>query len=96
MKKGFSKVEGLYAFWRYDSFPYVLGGPVSTMNERGDVTIPTYGNGVVTPIKIVPYDAGRKLLEQIDALRAEHREVLDKLNDDFTARVLALIPEAKR
>lgn len=59
--------EKLYAFWRYDQFPYVLGGTVTKMFDNGTVETKEYGRGsCFTPIKIVPLKAGMIIKRDLD------------------------------
>ena len=77
----------MFAFWKYDLFPYVLGGEVEKMDERGCVETKNYGPGRwFTPIKLLPVEPGRALLAKLEALEAEHDEALTALNNDFTVR----------
>jgi hypothetical protein len=55
--------ERLYAFWRYDQFPYVLGGAVVQMHADGLVETENYGRGAhFRPIKLtLPAELGAAL-----------------------------------
>lgn len=49
----------LFAFWRYDLFPYVLGGKIVDVSPKGLVAIEGYGYGSwFRTFKIVPFEEG--------------------------------------
>ena len=92
-----SKMKDLFAFWRYDFFPYVLGGPVDAMDEKGNVQTTNYGYGRwFRPIKLVPLVAGKELLAKLEVLRTEHLEAKRKLDEEWRAKIAALMPEVDR
>lgn len=87
----------LYAFWRNDVYPYVLGGPVTKMDEEGRVQTRNYGPGHwFTPIKLLPHKSATKLLEELAKLREEYLQALSVLNADYRGRVTQLMPELKK
>lgn len=63
----------LYAFWKHSSFPYVLGGPVTKMNDNGTVETKNFGKGYYfMPFKIVPLKTGQALQKALDRLEERH------------------------
>jgi hypothetical protein len=85
----------LYAFWRHGTFPYVLGGTIKTMAANGVVECHEYGGGRrFMPIKILPAEAGRKLLLKLKALEIEHRKAQEAFDVEWEERLKALLPEA--
>jgi len=91
------KMKGLFALWRYDLFPYVLGGTVDLMSAKGNVNTVEYGYGMnFTPIKLMPVKAGKALLAKLMELREEHRAATKKLNDEFMEKIYALLPEVRK
>lgn len=64
--------QQLFAFWKYDVFPYILGAAVLEMKSDGRVVVEGYGGAAFQPVKLLPLDAGRKLWEQLKELRIEH------------------------
>lgn len=90
------KVKGLFAFWTYDSFPYVLGAPIDEMDEEGRVQAPIFGKGYwFRPIKIVPVAEGEKLLAKLELLTEEEREARNNLRQEFLSKVNTLVPFLK-
>lgn len=96
IRDGFKPITGLFAFWSYDLFPFVLGGPVMAMDSLGRVQVSTYGGGVFMPIKLVPLAVGIEKLKTLEVLRAGQRKAIETLNEAWFANVLQVIPEAKR
>lgn len=79
----------LYAFWRYDYFPYVLGGTVTKINDDSTVSIKEYGNARFAPLKIVPFKAGMVIQQDLDKkkeLRRISLEAVNKKADDELKR----------
>ncbi len=52
----------MYAFWRYDLFPFIVGGEVITMLKDGKVKTVC---GIVNPLKVLPLAGGLELAEYI-------------------------------
>jgi hypothetical protein len=76
--------QRLYAFWKYDQFPFVLGGEVTAMQSDGSVETVGYGKGYwFTPFKIVPLADGRKIAKELERLRAEYRQAQATLAKEF-------------
>lgn len=66
-------MEGYYAFWNYDTCPYLLGGEITQMRDNGRVETKQYGKGhFFMPVKILPAEQGKKLLAELDRLRADY------------------------
>jgi len=61
----------LYAFWKYDTFPYVLGGEVKDINNKGLVYIVSY-LGWFKPIIILPLEDGKIIHEKIKSISDDY------------------------
>ncbi len=84
--------SSLFALWRYDQFPYFVGGEVVLMNSRGYVQTKEYGRQYrMNPTKVLPLEAGRKLLEDLKALKSRRAEALNAFNDGYVAELNALL-----
>ena len=81
-----TKAPRLFAFWKYDLFPYYLGGAVKRMDEKGRVYIKSY-QGWFKPLILLPLDEGKRLNEELEKLRAKHRLLTEELNKRLTAEV---------
>lgn len=84
-------MKGYYAFWRYDLFPYILGGTITKMKENGCVETVEYGKGnYFRPMKILPEDAGKELHEKIRILEKEHNAALKEFKADWDLKMAKL------
>lgn len=84
--------QRLYAFWKYDLFPFVLGGEITSMTSDGKVETVGYGKGYYfNPFKIVPLTEGKRIAKELEILRAEHQKATAKFNQEFNARVASII-----
>ena len=88
------KSHKLFAFWRYSSYPYVLGGTITKMRDDGFVETVEYGPGRgFNPVKILPLAQGKALMAKIEALRNAQREAVTKLDQEWRKKILAIFPE---
>jgi hypothetical protein len=78
---------GLFAFWGYDQFPYVLGGPVEKVMDGGIIKSTNYGGSCFKPLIILPEEEGEMLLIQLEELRKEHREELKRVKAEFQIKL---------
>jgi hypothetical protein len=70
------KATDLFAFWRYDLFPYVLGAQVIEMRADGWVSTKGYGHYWFKPTKLLPLVEGKKLWERLLELQTNQRQKL--------------------
>jgi hypothetical protein len=92
------KVSGLFAFWRYDTYPYVLGGVVDMMDDQGLVRVPSYGNAWFMPIKLMPIRKGKELLGALKGphgLEGQRRQALESFDALWDETLFALFPDAR-
>lgn len=82
----------LYAFWRYDQYPYVLHGEVAEMKDDGGVTLKSYAGMYVKPLLLLPLGSGRQVGEQIDKLRADYKEAKLKLKETWRQNAAVVLP----
>lgn len=75
--------QELYAFWKYDLFPYTLGGKVVKFAAGGLVQVEGYGNMLFRPIGIVQYDEGVEIMSKIKKIKEEHKAEIDRVNNHF-------------
>lgn len=77
-------MKGYFAFWKYDGWPPWLGGRILHMRPNGMVITENYGPGCsFKPVKILPPEAGKKLLKELNDLAAQYRKAEDKLRDEW-------------
>ena len=87
--------QELFAFWKYDLFPYVLGAKILEMKEDGRVLAEGYSSYLFRPIKILPLEPGRTLFAQLKVLKQEYDTNLELLKIDYDKKLLAIFPEIK-
>lgn len=61
-----------YAFWKYDSAPYLLGGEIEEFKSDGRVKIKGFTGMLFHPVKIVPLATGIKLKKLLDIAEANY------------------------
>jgi hypothetical protein len=82
----------LFAFWKYDQFPFVLGGTVEDINEEGLVQTKEYGKGFwFNPVKMLPLKEGKELLAKLNNLDYERRKAMKVMDKQFDKKVKDLI-----
>jgi len=87
-------LDGLFAFWRSDTLPFVCGGHVTRMKENGSVETKEYGKGYFwKPIKLLPAERGVELMRRFEALGKEHREAQRKFDAEWRAKAEKLFAE---
>ena len=90
-------MDNFYAFWRHDHFPYLLGGTVTKMDERGRVQTDQYGVGSwFCPVKILPLRAGLALHAKLRAATEDYRLAQARLHVAAMAEIVALVPEVEK
>jgi hypothetical protein len=87
------KTAPLFAFWKYDTFPYCLGSEVVEMRPNGAVLTKDFPGMSFMPIKIVPLATGRKLKEALKTLEGERRAAINEVKDEYFAKLKELVPE---
>lgn len=77
----------LYAFWRYDLYPYILGAPVEKIEDNGTVIPPSYGGFRYKPFFVTSFKNGVALKAQLENLTLLQKEAINAVNADFGARL---------
>lgn len=62
--------QRLFAFWKYDLFPYFVGSEIDEIRPNGTVHSPAFC-GCFKPVIILPFDQGVELKEQLETLKCE-------------------------
>lgn len=81
---------GAWAFWRYDQFPYLLGGQIGEHKNRKEwcngesVFIPSYGH-FFKPSFCVDEEEGPVLMNSIKHLESENAKALKDLREKMNA-----------
>lgn len=89
-KKDKRKEQELFAFWKYDQLPYLLGGEVSEMRGDGAVYIDSY-TGWFQPRILMPKQKGAQLYENLQKIRKEYREAKKRLRKEYIEKTIDII-----
>lgn len=76
----------MYAFWKYDIPPFLLGGEVKEIQEDGWVSVVGYTSRF-KPVLIVPIEKGIKLQKKLDKANAKYKKVVANAKEDLLALV---------
>jgi hypothetical protein len=87
-KERWKPVKHLYAFWRHDTYPFVLGAVVEAIDDRGRVMLGAYNRMIVEPIKVVERTLGLRLQKQLDLLRSHQQAALEAFHDEWRQKVV--------
>lgn len=83
----------MYAFWKYDHYPYLLGGKVTCFDVKFDtvqteVTGPGYN---FKPVLMVPDNIGKQLLIALENLKTDRENAYKALNDSYRSKLDTLL-----
>jgi hypothetical protein len=81
----------LYAFWKYDICPYMLGGEVEQFRPDGSVAVKGYDGFALKPLTILPEDSGKEALDTLKMLITEYQERERELKDDYRRRAHEIV-----
>lgn len=73
----------LYAFWKNDTPPYLVGGEVDRVLDDGCVVAKNFGGYKFKPVKIVPLNVGLELKEKLKQAHEEYDAVHKKALADL-------------
>jgi hypothetical protein len=84
--------QRLFAFWKYDTLPYYLGGEADEVLESGKVRLKSVYKGLeVTPVKILSYEQGIKVKARLEELARKTREKMKQLDDACKRDAMGLL-----
>ncbi len=99
MTKSQLTVTRLYAFWTYDSYPYLLGGEVTKMLPNGMVEVKGYGRGFAfVPVKLLPLETGKAFQDYLNELKSQHSKAKSIFDRSWIAKadeLLAMLNKGK-
>jgi len=79
----------LFAFWKHDSFPYLLGGTISKWCEKdypGKDFVETeeFGLGCYfRPVKVMPVAPALEILSKLNKLKKQYEEELKDIHNEY-------------
>lgn len=82
-----------YAFWRYDAFPFCLGGPIVKRLPYNRVSVKGYPGREFTPIKILPFEQGVELSKLLTCLEESREAELTAVRDKYKKSIQEILPE---
>ena len=87
----------LFAFWRYDLFPYCLGGEVSWSDDGSLFLAEKRQSSFRRELVFAAYPVarGKEILAALEGLRAEHRKEIAAVNACFCERAREVLPELR-
>jgi hypothetical protein len=90
-KKREREPQILYAFWKYDICPYMLGGVVERFRENGYVVPRGYSGMSFKPIAIIPDHNGADTLRLLEELKSEYSTKEKELKQKYAKAALNLV-----
>lgn len=87
-----------YAFWKYDLFPYILGGRVSEILKEKDtgktyIKSSDFSNMSFYPVFFLDEKTGAGMVKEIEELRADKKEEQAFLDKKYVNKLNALFDE---
>jgi len=82
---------GLWAFWGYDSYPYLIGGKVVKGYASGVVKVEGYGDHTFKPKMLILGKDGEALRDKLKALTTERDDMLKGVEETFRKKLDALL-----
>lgn len=77
--------QRLFAFWKYDTYPYVLGAEVVEIKDSGRIVAKGYeGYASFKPILLLPLKEGEKRWAELKKLREEYKQQSEELRKLYT------------
>ena len=94
----------MYAFWRYDKYPYVLHGEVvggpddeGMVQVKGYATMRSdgsYGGGWFRPLLLISDTGGMELASKLDMLKVSRKEAMAKVELEYNDKLWAAAPRS--
>lgn len=85
-------INNLFAFWKYDMFPYLLGGTITKMRDDGYIQTVEYGPGnYFKAIKILPLKAGKQLQDKLCKISRDREVELKNLYSEWDKKLKDII-----
>lgn len=77
--------DKLYAFWKYDVEPFLLGAEVEDM--KGSLVKPKGYTGWFKTVKIVPLEKGIKLQKKLNKAKAKYMKITQQADNELRETV---------
>lgn len=92
----YMKIEkGQYAFWKHDTFPFVLGGVVSNVLPSGNVEIESYGSGTTgfKPVMVCDLERGELIHKRLTELTHRRRVQMEAVHRICVSQIYGISSE---
>lgn len=90
-----TKKQRLYAFWKYDGYPYILGAEVIQFFENGSVECVGYAGYAFKPVKILPLKQGAILKEKLRQLEKDRQKAKAQFDNEWDTKAQETFDEWK-
>lgn len=80
----------LYAFWKHDIPPYVLGGEVTEIKSNGRVCVKGFTGYSFLPLQILPLEEGRAKQKEIDLALKNYKNTIKKAEEELRSHTKQL------
>lgn len=84
----------MFAFWKYDLYPYYIGGKVTEDFGDDGVEVAGYPGSIVRPTFFLPDEKGEKLVEELKDLKFRERVARDVLKEEWIEKLNMYLPES--
>lgn len=81
----------LYAFWKHDIPPYVLGGEVTEIKSNGRVCVKGFTGYSFLPLQILPLEEGRAKQKEIDLALKNYKNTIKKAEEELRSHIRTLM-----
>ncbi len=78
-----TKLDGVFVFWKYDLYPYVLGGEATKLRKDGAVYVPSYQGWFTNPIRFTTLEHGKELLARIKKTEQDYNRARKALEREW-------------
>lgn len=80
----------LYAFWKHDVPPYVLGGEVTEIKSNCRVCVKGFTGCSFLPLQILPLEEGRAKQKEIDLALKNYKNTIKKAEEELRSHTKQL------
>lgn len=80
-------MNNLYAFWKYDLFPYFLGGEIEKVEDSGEVKPLKYSGASFRPVFVTSFIHGEIIHTELNNLAHERAQELEKVYQKYSDKL---------
>lgn len=79
--------EKIWAFWKYDTYPYLNSGPVKRITDEGYATVDNYGGGTFKQEFVLNEKQGKTLQFELDVLERDFNKAKEELTKIYKEKL---------